>query len=289
MKTVLRLAALPALALCAPLAAQDAEEDVTDEPQAGYEDTVYDGDWLSIGLGVGYAPSYDGSDDYVLFPLPVVQGSLGGIGISPRPAGLALDFIPDAEDGPSFSFGPAFRLRNSRADQIEDPVVEAAGELDRAFEIGPSAGVSFPGVLNQYDSVTISADARWDVAGAHEGMVVEPSLTYFTPLSRGIATSLSFGATFVDDDFADYYYSVNPAQNAASGLPLYQAEGGLTSLGVNALFGFDLDGDLANGGLAAILIGGYSRKMNDAKDNPYTAIRGDADQFLVGVGLGYTF
>lgn len=289
MKSIIRLAALPVLALGAPLAAQDSEDEPVDAPQEAYEDTVFDGDWLSIGLGVGYGPSYDGSDDYVAFPLPVVQGSLGGIGISPRPAGLALDFIPDADEGPSFSFGPAIRLRNSRADQIEDPVVEAAGELDRAVEIGPSAGVSFPGVLNPYDSVTASADVRWDVAGAHDGMVIQPSLTYFTPLSRGIATSVSLGATVVDDDFARYYYSVTPAQSAASGLPVYQAEGGLTSLGVNVLLAFDLDGDVANGGLAAIVIGGYSRNMNDAKDTPYTSIRGDADQFLAGVGLGYTF
>lgn len=279
---------LGAVAVSTPAQAQAEERDET--PREAYEDTVYDENWLSVGLGAAYGPSYSGSDDYVIFPLPIIQGKLGGIGIQPRPGGLALNIIPDrSEAGPDFSFGPAFRLRSDRANDIEDPVVEAAGELDRAFEIGPSAGISFPGVLNPYDSLSISTDVRWDVAGAHSGMVIDPGIAYFTPVSRGAAISLSLGANIVDDDYADYYYTVSPAQSAASGLPQFQAEGGLTSLGANLLVGIDFDGNLANGGLAAVVIGGYSRQMNDAKDTPYTALRGDADQWLIGAGLGYTF
>jgi hypothetical protein len=29
--------------------------------------------------------------------------------------------------------------------------------------------------------------------------------------------------------------------------------------------------------------------LSDARDAPYTALRGDADQWLVGGGLAYTF
>ena len=253
------------------------------------EETVFDDNWLSVGVGAGLGPSYDGSDDYVVFPAPIVQGKLGGIGISPRPAGLALDFLPDSGDGPNFALGPSVRLRNDRHSQIEDEVVKRAGKLDRAFEIGVAAGVSFPKVMNPYDSLSINTDIRWDVAGAHEGMVVEPSVTYFTPLSRGMAASLSIGAEFVDDSYADYYYSVSPTQSAASGLPQYSASGGLNSIGTNLLLAFDFDGNLANGGLALVAVGGYSRLLNDAKETPYTSLRGSADQFFGALGLGYTF
>ena len=67
--------------------------------------SVYDGDWISVGAGVGYAPSYDGSDDYVFFPAPLIQGQVGPVGINPRPAGLALDFVKDPEEGVGFDFG----------------------------------------------------------------------------------------------------------------------------------------------------------------------------------------
>ena len=249
------------------------------------EETVFDGDWLSIGAGAVYGPSYKGSDDYVVSPLPIVQGSLGGVGINPRPGGLALDFVPDADGAVAISAGVAAKLNRNRATQIKDPVVESYGKLDTAVEVGPTVGVSFPGVLNQYDSLSFNLDALWDVAGAHKGMTVNPSVTYFTPLSRGAAVSLSVSATHVDDDYADYYYSV-PAGGA---LPTYQAEGGFESAGVTLLGAIDLDGELANGGLALIMLGGYSRMLGDAKRSPFTSIRGDADQWMGALGIGYTF
>ena len=96
-----------------------------------------------------------------------------------------------------------FRLRSDRADvdDINDDVVAAYGELDRAFEVGASVGVKFPKLLNPFDSLSINLDATWDVAGAHEGMTISPSITYFTPLSRATAASLSLSTSFVDDDF----------------------------------------------------------------------------------------
>ncbi len=291
MKTEFKTAFLAATCLlAAPALAQDAGEPgvTSDVP----EETVYDGDFLSIGIGAGYGPSYSGSDDYVFFPLPIVQGSLGGIDINPRPAGIALDFVPDPEDGPGISLGIAAKLNRDRATQIEDPIVEAYGELDTAIEVGPTAGVSFPGVLNPYDSLSVNVDAVWDVAGAHSGMTVSPSVTYFTPVSRGAAVSLSASTVWVDDDYADYYYSVPPVNTllpAPDVLPGFQAEGGFESIGLNALVGVDLDGDLANGGFALIGIAGYSRLLGDAKRSPFTSIRGDADQWLFGAGIGYTF
>lgn len=276
-----------AIAFAAPAIAQDETNGPPPPPER--PETVFDGDFLSIGVGAGYGPSYSGSDDYVVFPLPIVQASVAGIDINPRPAGLAVDFVPDADEGPSFDAGIAMRLRSDRVDQIKDPVVKSLGKLDRAFEVGPTAGVSFPQVLNPYDSVTVSVDALWDIAGAHDGMTVSPSIAYFTPLSRGIAGSLSFSATFVDDDFADYYYTVSPAQSVASGLPAYQADGGLNSVGANLLLAFDLNGDVTDGGFSIVTIGGYSRLMGDAKRTPFTSIRGSADQWLIGAGVGYTF
>ncbi|MGX7953171.1 MipA/OmpV family protein [Tsuneonella sp. HG249] len=252
---------------------------------AGPPDSVYDEAWLSIGIGVGYGPSYDGSDDYVLFPAPIVQGKVAGIGIQPRPAGLALDLVPSS----GLALGPVARVRSNRARQIEDPVVAAAGELDTAIEVGVAAGFSVPKVLNPYDSLTFGVDTLWDLAGAHEGMTISPSVTYFTPLSRGMAASLSLSAERADGDYTRYYYSVTPAQSAASGLPTFTADSGWTKAGATLLLAVDFDGDLTNGGLSGVVIGGHSRMLGDAKDTPYTSIRGSTGQWLGAVGVGYTF
>lgn len=287
---------LAAASVSVPLSAQDPGNEIrppespTPPPEA--PPTVFDGDWVTLGAGGAYGASYDGSDDYVFSPLPFVQGRLGGVAINPRPAGLALDFVPDGDGAVNFNLGIAARLNRNRAAQIEDEVVFAYGELDTAIEVGPTVGVSISKVLNPFDSLSIGADILWDVNGAHRGMTINPSITYFTPVSRAAAVSLSLSARHVDDDYAAYYYSV-PAAPAtvapADALPTFTAEGGIDKIGANLLFAYDFDSDLTNGGLAGFLIGGYSRMQGDAADTPFTSVRGDADQWFLGVGLGYTF
>lgn len=252
-------------------------------------ESVFDGDFLTIGIGAGLSPSYSGSNDYAIFPLPVITGSVGGVDFNPRPAGVAVDFVPDTRGKTSFDLGVAFRVRSDRVDQIQDDVVELLPDLDRAVEIGPTAGVSFPGIFNRFDSLSFQVDALWDIGGAHDGMSVSPSVTYFTPLGRATFASFTLSTTYVDDDFATYYYTVSPADALISGLPSFQADGGFESVGANVFLAHDLDGNALNGGWSIVGIGGYSRLLGDAKATPFTSIRGSANQFLFGAGVAFTF
>ncbi|WP_417609837.1 MipA/OmpV family protein [Parasphingorhabdus sp.] len=272
------------LSLSSPLLAQ--EDPAPPQP----EKSVFDGDYLTAGVGVAVGPSYEGSDDYTISPLPVVLGSFGGIDFQPRGPGIAFDVIPD-QDGAKvdFIFGPVVRARFDRENSIKDPVVRSLGKLDFAVEVGPFAGIQVNRVLNPYDSLTAQVDVRWDVAGAHDGMVVYPSLTYFTPLSQGVVTSLSFSGEYVDDNYADYYFSISPAGSAASGLPTFTADSGWKNVSASVLTGVDLDGDVTNGGFSLIFLGSYSRMLGDPKRSPVTSIRGSADQFFGAIGVGYTF
>jgi MipA family protein len=254
---------------------------------------VFDETWVSIGLGAGLVPSYAGSNDYIAFPLPLIVGRVGGVGIRPNGPGLTFDVLSPK---PAFgkrktrlAFGPAFRIRNDRDAQIEDDVVETAGRLDLALEAGLNAAVSFPGVLRPLDTLTVGAQVRWDVLGAHEGMVIEPQVSYSTPLGKAFVLQVQTGLEFVDDNFADYYFSVTPAQRAASGLPAFTATGGLNRIGTFAILNYDLDGNALNGGWTVYGVGGYSRLLGDAADTPYTSLRGSPNQFISGLGVGYTF
>lgn len=257
------------------------------------DDIVFDETWVTIGIGAGLVPSYSGSDDYVFFPLPLIVGRVGGVGISPNGPGLALDLL---SQGPtrgkpemSFSFGPAFRFRNDRDGQIEDDVVELAGDLETAIEVGVQGGVTFPGVLSPQDRLSLNTQVRWDILGAHDGMLVEPGVTYFTPLNQGVAAQFALNASFVDDSFADYYYTVTPAAAAATGLDPFTADGGLNSVSALAILTVDLGGNLLDGGFNIYGVAGYTRLVGDAADTPFTADRGSANQFIGGLGVGYTF
>lgn len=259
-------------------------------PDIAPETSVFDGDYVTIGGGVIVGPSYDGSDDMVVSPLPVIQGSLAGIGIAPRPGGVALDLIPDeGRQEARFSFGPTATFSRNRHSQIEDPVVRAAGKLKSAIDAGVSAGVAFPSLLNPYDRLSVSADLRWNINQAHRGRTISPAISYVTPLSRAAGLTVVFGAKHVDGDYARYYYGVTPAQATATGLPAFAAKGGWASVSASVLAGYDLSGDARDGGFALFALGSYARLLGDARRTPWTSLRGDADQLVLGAGLGYTF
>jgi MipA family protein len=267
--------------------AQDAEAAKTDAADRG----VFAGDWLTVGVGGGYAPSYEGSDNYVLFPAPLAQGSIGGFEFGARGPGLYVDLIPDANSTSSVKFlaGPLVRVRLDRHTKIKDPVVRALGKVDVAVELGATAGVSFSKVLNPYDTLLISSDIQWDVAGAHDGRLISPAISYSTPLSPAIFTNLTLSATHVDGNYADTYFSIDALGSAASGLPVFDAGGGWKNVGASLLGGVDLSGDVRDGGWGAFGLVSYSRLTGDAKRSPVTSIRGDADQWFFAAGVSYTF
>ena len=277
----------------APAWAQDSAETGAATVRAERPATVFDGDYLTVGIAGGVAPSYEGSDDYVLFPAGALMGSLGGIEFQARGPGLNVDLVPDTR-GASYSIiaGPVVRLRTDRdakPSSIKEPAVAALGRLDTAIEIGGEVGVKMPKLLNPYDSLTASVEARWDVAGAHKGRIIAPRVTYFTPLSRALAASVSVQAEHIDDSYADYYFTVSPAGAAASGLSAFQADGGWKSVGGNLFLAADLDGDITNGGWGAFANMNYSRLTGDAGRSPIASEVGSRNQFFALVGVGYTF
>ena len=280
-------AMLASAIMCGPAFAQDATTETADISDRG----IFAGDWVTVGIGAGYAPSYEGSDDYDLFPAPLAQGSIGGIDFGARGPGLYADLIADSDSDSAVKFvaGPLFRVRLDRNRNIKDPVVRLLGKEDVAIEVGATLGVSFAKLINPFDSLAFSTDIQWDVAGAHKGRLISPSVSYSTPLSTTIFTSLSLSATHVDGNYADTYFSIDSVGSAASGLPQFDADGGWKSYGASLLGGVDLSGDARDGGWGVFGLVMYSRLTGDAKRSPVTSLRGDADQwFLAGV-ISYTF
>lgn len=292
MKFACSLAICAAVSVClaaAPTFAQapEAESAKADAPDRG----VFEGDWLTVGIGAGYGPSYEGSDDYTVFPAPIAQGSIGGLDFGARGPGLYVDLIPDGNSDSNVKFlaGPLVRVRLDRNSNIKDPVVRALGKEDVAVEVGATAGVSFSKVLNPFDTLTISGDIQWDVAKAHRGRLITPTISYSTPLSTAIFTNLSVSAVHADGDYNDTYFSIDALASAASGLPVFDAESGWKSYGATLLGGLDLSGDVRDGGWGIFGLVGYSKLTGDAKRSPVSSIRGDADQWFLAAGISYTF
>ena len=292
MNRLLALATLTATTLTTALALPTLAHAQADDAPAK---NVLAGDHITIGAGGVYTPSYEGSDNYSFGVLPLVQGEVHGFTITPRPGGLAVDLIPDSplmgdtDKKVSFALGPVVTYSRNRSHNIKDDVVRAAGKLKSAIDVGVNFGVTGYQILDPYDALTLSADVKWNVNSASKGMTITPTLSYLTPLSKAMLVTVAVSAKHVDSDYADYYYDVTPVQSLRSGLPVYNARSGWANVNGSILIGYDLSGDLRDGGLALFAIGNYSRLLDDAKRTPYTSIRGSADQFTGGVGVAYTF
>ncbi|MEM1133797.1 MAG: MipA/OmpV family protein [Pseudomonadota bacterium] len=271
----------------------------TDLEQAGdnrrstdQQTNIFDGDYITLGVGALYSPSFQGSDDYAIFPAPAVVGRIGGINFVSRGTGVSADLWTNEERrNVDLILGPVARLRFDRTSlgSINDPVIETLGNVDLPLELGISAGVQLSNVFTPVDTIAAAIEVKHDVVGAHNGLIITPNITYFTAISEGVVVSATISGEIVNDDFADTYFSIDAADSLASGLPVYQAKGGLKNITSLLLVGFDLDGNLANGGFAVFGAVSYQRILGDTSDSPIISIRGDADQYVGAIGIGYTF
>lgn len=260
-------------ALAQPLPGDDADDDT---------------DTVTIGVGGAYMPSYEGSDNYKVTPAVVVRGRIKGFSFWSRGKSLYLDLIPESGKSVDFSAGPIAGLRSNRTGGIKDAQVKLLGDLNTAYEVGAFVGVAKTGVTSAYDNIGLRVSYVKDVGNAHESHVITPSIEYGTPLSTRTYVGVGLSAEFVGDGYASYYFDVSPAGSAASGLPVFSAEGGFKSWGVNVLAVQSLTGDL-RGGLAVALLGSYTRLRNDFRRSPITSLRGSPNQWLAAIGLAYTF
>ena len=286
LKPTRRLLATPAMAL-----AQD--DGSTGQPAANGTTSNIPDDNLSIAVGVGRVPTYGGSDESRTIPVGMIRGRVSGYAFGTMGTGAQLDLIRQQRGAKTdWKFGPLVNVRLERTGRTRDAVVDALGERDTAIELGLYAGVSHTGVItSDYDSISASVSWQRDVAGAHDSWIITPTISYGTPLSRHSYVGLSASMQIVGKGYGQYYYDIDAAQSAASGLPVYTRAGDGSSVGRYSLAAFatqSITGDLRKG----LLVGAgvqYSKMTGDIGDAPIVSIRGSRNQWMGGLGLIYRF
>ena len=273
--------AAAALLAATPAFAQDAvSPDLPDAEQTG--------NLTTIGLGVATTPDYEGADENKLIPGGFIRGQIGNIGFTTRGLALYVDLVSAGSGGMDFDFGPIVGVRLNRTGDVKDAVVDKLPELDTAIEVGGFGGVSFKGLTNPYDALSLRLDVLTDVGGAHKSTIVSPNVDFSTPLSQTLFVSASLGADFVGGGYADYYFNVDPAGSLVSGLPVYDADGGMKNWKIGLLANQSLSGDLRRG-WSVFAAANYSRLVGDFADSPIVDDRGSANQWFGAIGIGYTF
>jgi outer membrane scaffolding protein for murein synthesis (MipA/OmpV family) len=277
----IRLALLVAALLAAvPAGAQTANRPLPDPNDRS--------DYLRIGIGAALVPDYEGSDDHRVIPGAVLQARVNGVAIFSRGTYLYADLI-GGSGNVNLDAGPIAGVRLNRTGKVKNDRVDALPELDTAIEVGGFAGVTFNGLTNPYDALSLRLDAVKDIGGAHESWVMTPAIEFGTPLSRTTYVGVSASADFVSDRHNDYYFGISPAGALASGLPAYNpGGGGLKSWQVGALTGLSLSGDLRKG-LGLFGSASYKRLTGEAADSPIVRGVGSRSQWLLAAGVGYSW
>jgi outer membrane protein len=233
------------------------------------------GDWtVTIGARGAAVPVFEGSDEMRFRPLPIFSLRRAGTRSTWKAPddGLRLGLL----EHDRLRIGLAGDLRGPR-DESDSRDLRGLGDVDWMAEIGVFAEIWASDVLR------LSGELRRGIGG-HEGIMADLGVDYVVRPEPAWALSIGPRVAFGSDDYMDTYFGVTPAQSAGSGLPVYDPDGGLRSVGLLASAQVALTQSWNLLGYAR-----YDRLMGDVADAPLVRFRGSRDQFSAGAGLSYSF
>lgn len=222
---------------------------------------------LSLGVGPEYEPDYFGSDDYEF-------------GADPQVYVKFRNFVFLDDDGADFGLigfsrfraGPSIKIRGRR-DQDDNPALAGLGDVGTTFEMGGFIATTF------LERFAFKAKARHAIKTGHHGTVVDGYLTALLFRAGPVSFATTGQATWIDNDFADAYFSITPEQSLATGgrLAPYDVDSGFRDVGgsINAYINI---GDRWSLNPYAT----YQYVFRDYARSPIIADYGDRNQFTFG-------
>jgi outer membrane protein len=236
--------------------------------------TAYD--WtITIGAEGRVEPIFQGSKDYTVRPYPIFdlrrygtperfRGPRDGIGI-----GLI--------DIGNLQLGPVGQFRMTRRESDDPSALHGLGNVPWAVEIGGFAEYWWVPWLRS------RAEVRQGFNG-HHGVVADLTTDAVVPVGPQLTLSGGPRLTLASTAATSPYFSIDAAQSAASGLPVYDARGGVRSLGAGAQARYFWTPQWATHGFVE-----YERLTEDAANSPLVTQRGSANQVTIGFGATRAF
>ena len=227
---------------------------------------------VRIALGPQALPDYPGADELQFAPL--IDAAIT------RGDELYEFEAPDEAFGRAiltsggFSIGPAFSFEGGR--KPED-VGAAVPEVDWTFELGAFAQYEFG------DRFRLYSELRKGVNG-HEGWAALGGADIIFRDRNEWLFSIGPRVTWTNGTYQDAFFSVSPADALLTGLPAYDAGGGIQALGATGSFVYQLSEQWGLYGYAK-----YDRLIGDPGDSPIVLQYGSRNQIAGGIALTYSF
>jgi outer membrane protein len=239
-------------------------------------DSSAKGYWTVVVGVEGWAtPRWQGSDgNYVFVPVPLLD--VRRAGTPERFHGTRDGFGLGLIDVGQFRAGPVGAIRLSRK-QGDDTKLLGLGDVDTAYEFGIFAEYMWASWLRT------RAEVRQGTGG-HHGVVADLTADAIARVSPQLTFSAGPRITLASTPATTPYFSITAAQAAASGLPAFDAKGGVRSVGAGAKARY-----LWSPQWGTHVFVEYERLTGDAKNSPLVALRGSPDQWTFGAGITYAF
>jgi outer membrane scaffolding protein for murein synthesis (MipA/OmpV family) len=221
----------------------------------------------SIGLGVGYAPEFEGSDNYDPMPLPFLDLRYGNFFLSSS-QGLGYTVIST----PNFTVAPAIGYTSGR-DESDSQLLAGMGDVDGGLTAGGLVGV-------HTGPFSVLMDLKFGL-GALEGSTIGLGAFYSLPTSGPISARVGLGAQYATSDYNQARFGVTPLQSARSGYAVYQPGGGIKHYALSGSVDYDLSELISLG-----LFGEYRVLAGPAADSPIVRAGSD-NQLRTGLSLGF--
>jgi len=225
-----------------------------------------------VALGPQITPRYPGADGGRIGPLVDVARAEGSEPYAFEAAdesfGIPL-FIRDR-----FSIGPSANLQGKRRSRDVGGVLP---EVGFTVEIGGFVQYALT------PAVRLRGEVRKGIGG-HRGLIANVGADYVARGGDDWLFSVGPRVTLANDRFNSAYFDVTPDAAARSGLPVYDAGGGLQAVGVTAGYIKQFTPRWGVYGYAK-----YDRLAGDAADSPVVARYGSRNQLSGVVALTYSF
>lgn len=272
------LLAAAAIGLPAPSARAgifDTFDDTIEAIQAGFDyiwpdDIEVEDLSIRLGIGIGVTPDYTGSDDYRYRIVPLIDIRYKNIW-----AFQGTKFRYNVIRKGGFYAGPLLNYRFGR-DAGRNPALDGLENISDTVDVG---------VFVEYRKASLVANADLRKAlGAGQGLTVQITVAQGIYATERFALGAAVRAKWGSQKNIQTNFGITAAQSLSTGHRAFDAESGLSSVGVSLLSRYKLSERWRLEGLIAVF-----RLVDDSADSPLVRDVGSPTQALGGVGLRYTF
>lgn len=204
-------------------------------------------DHVVLGAGVAATPAYQGSKDYRVLPIPVIDVKRGWFFANLR-NGIGLEPIDNetVTVGASAVFVQGYRQRD---------VPQGVDKLSNSAGVRLFTTVRTGGFVATVGAVKV-------VSGGSKGAFVDGSLSYPIRMSSKVALTPTLAATWADSKYNDRYFGVSAREAALSGLPRSTLGAGFKDVSATLTASYRLTDQIS---ISAT--GGVTRLLGDVKDS----------------------